>query len=158
MLSCHQSNKWNIILISICISLSIREIESSSIQSSIILSSSYSNCSTVVFVSFHNRDFILCQLFVDFFYDMDIRFLFIKNIAFSLILRCSPFFFPKKKICFLFCMYVYVYMHVCTHVCKYPRRPEEVIQSPVPGVIDSCQLPNMDAGNWIWILWKSSMC
>lgn len=51
-------------------------------------------------------------------------------------------------------------MHVCLYWAMCPRVqvPEETrgMGSPGAGVICSCELPNMGAGNWPWVLCKSS--
>lgn len=49
-------------------------------------------------------------------------------------------------------MCVCVGMCILVHVCIEARD----VASPGVGVIGSCRLPYMSAGNWTWVLWMSS--
>lgn len=48
-----------------------------------------------------------------------------------------------------------VFVTVC-HVSGYPWSPEEGVKSHGAGVIGSCELPYVSAGNQTWVLWKKN--
>lgn len=53
-------------------------------------------------------------------------------------------------------IYVWIWVWICMCVCRCQLRPE-VSDSLGVGVIDNCELPNMDAGNPVLMLYKSSL-
>lgn len=55
----------------------------------------------------------------------------------------------------IFCLWVYVYEY--THLCTCEQRPEEGIKSTGAGATGGCELTILFAGNWSWVLSKSSV-
>lgn len=51
-------------------------------------------------------------------------------------------------------MYMGVWVCLCTCECMYQRTPEKWVGHPNAAVTGGCELPNLDAGNWTWMLCK----
>lgn len=56
----------------------------------------------------------------------------------------------------LFCMSVVACMYAChVYTCRCLWRPEAGVRSPTAGVTDGFKLPDVDAGNEMWVLCRA---
>lgn len=70
---------------------------------------------------------------------------------------CQLSYFFSSKILFLLFIIMCMYGdRICTCECRCPQRPK-VLGRPEAGVIGGYELPDLEAGNQIWVLCKSSM-
>lgn len=74
--------------------------------------------------------------------------------------KCGKFSSDSQRLSLSFYLCVWERERGCVSVqmCVVPQRPKEGTNSPVGGVIGSCELSKVDTGNPMWVLCKISKC